>query len=59
MDWPVGVKAEALFSSDRALSIIDQDAPAWAFLDPNNPTGLRHRLNESLATLGSNHPSDV
>ena len=59
MDWPVGVKAEALFSSDRALNIIDQDAPVWACLDPNNPTGLKHRLNETLATLGSNHPSDV
>ena len=59
MDWPVGVKAEALFSSDRALSIIDQDAPVWACLDPNNPTGLKHRLNERLATLGSNHPSDI
>ena len=59
MDWPVGVKAETLFSSDRALSIIDQDTPVWAFLDPNNPTGLKHRLNEKLATFGSNHPSDV
>ena len=59
MDWPIGVKAEALFSSDRALSIIDQDTPAWACLDPNNPTGLKHRLNERLATLGSNHPNDV
>ena len=59
MDWPVGVKAEALFSSDRALSIIDQDAPVWDCLDPNNPAGLKHRLNEVLATLGSNHPSDV
>ena len=59
MDWPVGVKAGALFSSDRALSIIDQDAPVWAFLDPKNPTGLKNRLNETLATLGSNHPSDV
>ena len=59
MDWPVGVKAEALFSSDRALSIIDQDAPVWACLDPNNPTGLKHRLDETLATLGSNHPNDV
>ena len=59
MDWPVGVKAEALFSSDRALSIIDQDAPVWACLDPSNPTGLKHRLNEKLATLGSNHPNDL
>ena len=31
MDWPVGVKAGALFSSDRALNIIDQNAPVWAF----------------------------
>ena len=59
MDWPAGVKAEALFSSDRALSIIDQDAPVWAFLDPNNPLGLKQKLNETLATLGSNHPNDV
>jgi len=28
-------------------------------LDPKNPTGLKHRLDETLATLGSNHPSDV
>ena len=59
MDWPVGVKAGALFSSDRALNIIDQNAPVWAFLDPKNPTGLKHRLNEKLATFGSSHPSDV
>jgi len=59
MDWPVGVKAGALFSSDQALTMFDQDAPVWAFLDPNNPSGLKHRLNETLATLGSNHPSDV
>ena len=59
MDWPKGVTAEALFSSDVALNLMDGKDPAWALLNPDNPSGLKHQLNTTLASLGSKHPESV
>ena len=59
MDWPVGVKAEALFSSDAARSVMNPNEPAWSLLNPSNPDGLKSQLDAKLSTLGSNHPKNV
>lgn len=59
MDWPVGVKAEALFSSDTARSVMNPNEPAWSLLNPSNPDGLKSQLDAKLSTLGSNHPKNV
>ena len=59
MDWPKSVTAEALFSSDVALNIMDGSEPAWALLNPDNPSGLKSQLNTTLASLGSKHPESV
>ena len=59
MDWPSGVKAEALFSSDVARNMMNLDEPAWSLLDPNNPSGLKHQLDARLSDLGSKHPQGV
>ncbi|MGB1568053.1 MAG: hypothetical protein ACPHBQ_06210, partial [Candidatus Poseidoniaceae archaeon] len=59
MDWPAGVKAEALFSSDTARSMMNSSEPAWSLLNPNNPAGLKSLLDAKLSTLGSNHPQHV
>lgn len=59
MDWPVGVKAEALFSSDTARSVMNPNEPAWSLLNPSNPDGLKSQLDAKLSTLGSNHPQNV
>ena len=59
MDWPAGVKAEALFSSDAARSMMNPSEPAWSILDPNNPSGLKAQLQSKLNTVGSKHPEGV
>ena len=59
MDWPFGVKAEALFSSDVARNMMNLDEPAWSLLDPNNPSGLKHQLDSKLSDVGSKHPQGV
>jgi len=56
MDWPAGVKAEALFSSETARSMMNSGEPAWSMLDPNNPSGLKSQLQLKLTAIGSNHP---
>jgi len=59
MDWPAGVKAEALFSSDTARSVMNPNEPAWSLLNPSNPAGLKSLLDAKLSALGSNHPQNV
>ena len=59
MDWPAGVKAEALFSSDAVRSMMNPSEPAWSILDPNNPSGLKAQLQSKLNTVGSKHPEGV
>ena len=59
MDWPAGVKAEALFSSDAARSMMNPSEPAWSILDPNNPSGLKAQLQSKLTAIGSKHPEGV
>ena len=59
MDWPAGVKPEALFSSDAARSMMNQTEPVWSFLNPDNPSGLKQQIDAKLAELGSNHPAGV
>ncbi|MGB1897641.1 MAG: hypothetical protein ACPHRB_02270 [Candidatus Poseidoniaceae archaeon] len=59
MDWPKSVTAEALFSSDVALNIMDGSEPAWALLNPDNPSGLKSQLKIKLDSLGSKHPEPV
>ena len=59
MDWPAGVKAEALFSSDAARSMLNPSEPAWSILDPNNPSGLKSQLQSKLTAIGSKHPEGV
>ena len=59
MDWPAGVKAEALFSSDAARSMMNPSEPAWSILDPNNPSSLKAQLQSKLNTVGSKHPEGV
>ena len=59
MDWPAGVKAEALFSSDAARSMMNPSEPAWSILDPNNPSGLKSQLQSKLTAIGSKHPEGV
>ena len=59
MDWPAGVKPEALFSSDAARSMMNQTEPVWSFLNPDNPSGLKQQIDAKLAELGSNHPVGV
>ena len=59
MDWPAGVKAEALFSSDAARSMMNPSEPAWSMLDPNNPSGLKSQLQSKLTAIGSKHPEGV
>ena len=59
MDWPVGVTAEALFSSDVALGIMHGKEPAWALLNPDNPSGLKHQITTALASRGSKHPDSM
>ena len=59
MDWPAGVKPEALFSSDAARSMMNQTEPVWALLNPDNPSGLKQQIDAKLAELGSNHPAGV
>ena len=59
MDWPAGVKAEALFSSDATRSMMNPSEPAWSILDPNNPSGLKSQLQSKLTAIGSKHPEGV
>ncbi len=59
MDWPNGVKVEALFSSDAARSMMNQSEPAWSMLNPNNPSGLKKQLDAKLSSMGSKHPRGV
>ena len=59
MDWPAGVKAEALFSSDAARSMMNPSEPAWSILDSNNPSGLKSQLQSKLTAIGSKHPEGV
>ena len=59
MDWPAGVKAEALFSADTARSMMNSSEPAWSILDPNNPSGLKSQLQSKLTAIGSKHPEGV
>ena len=59
MDWPAGVKAEALFSSDAARSMMNSSEPAWSMLDPNNPSSLKSQLQSKLTAIGSKHPEGV
>ena len=59
MDWPAGVKAEALFSSDAVRSMMNPSEPAWSMLDPNNPSGLKSQLQSKLTAIGSKHPEGV
>lgn len=59
MDWPAGVKAEALFSSDAVRSMMNPSEPAWSILDPNNPSGLKSQLQSKLTAIGSKHPEGV
>ena len=59
MDWPAGVKAEALFSSDAVRSMMNPSEPAWSILDPNNPSGLKAQLQSKLTAIGSKHPEGV
>ena len=59
MDWPAGVKPEALFSSDAARSMMNQTEPVWSLLNPDNPSGLKQQIDAKLAELGSNHPAGV
>ncbi|MGB2446389.1 MAG: glucose-1-phosphate thymidylyltransferase [Candidatus Poseidoniaceae archaeon] len=59
MDWPAGVKAEALFSADTARSMMNSSEPAWSMLDPNNPSGLKSQLQSKLSAIGSKHPVGV
>ena len=59
MDWPAGVKVEALFSSDAARSMMNPSEPAWSILDPNNPSGLKAQLQSKLTAIGSKHPEGV
>ena len=59
MDWPAGVKAEALFSADTARSMMNSSEPAWSMLDPNNPSGLKSQLQSKLSAIGSKHPEGV
>ena len=59
MGWPAGVKAEALFSSDAARSMMNPSEPAWSMLDPNNPSGLKSQLQSKLTAIGSKHPEGV
>ena len=59
MDWPAGVKSEALFSSDAARSMMNPSEPAWSMLDPNNPSGLKAQLQSKLTAIGSKHPEGV
>ena len=59
MDWPAGVKAEALFSADTARSMMNSSEPAWSMLDPNNPSGLKSQLQSKLTAIGSKHPEGV
>ena len=59
MDWPAGVKAEALFSSDVAHNIMNPNDPVWSLLDSNNPSNLKHLIEAKLGELGSQIPEDV
>jgi len=59
MDWPNGVKVEALFSSDAARSMMNQSEPAWSVLNPDNPSGLKKQLDAKLSSMGSKHPRGV
>ena len=59
MDWPAGVKPEALFSSDAARSMMNQTEPVWSLLNPDNPSGLKQQIDAKLAEFGSNHPAGV
>ncbi len=59
MDWPTGVKAETLFSSDIARSMMNQSEPVWSMLNPDNPSGLKKQLDAKLSSLGSKHPQGV
>ena len=59
MDWPAGVKAEALFSSDAVRSMMNPSEPAWSILDSNNPSGLKAQLQSKLTAIGSKHPEGV
>lgn len=59
MDWPAGVKAEALFSSDAVRSMMNPSKPAWSMLDPNNSSGLKSQLQSKLTAIGSKHPEGV
>lgn len=59
MDWPNGVKVEALFSSDTARSMMNQSEPAWSVLNPDNPSGLKKQLDAKLSSMGSKHPRGV
>lgn len=59
MDWPDGVKTEALFSSDTAHSLMDPNQPVWSLLDPKNPSNLKRQIELELAQLGPKHPHGV
>ncbi|MGB2352942.1 MAG: glucose-1-phosphate thymidylyltransferase [Candidatus Poseidoniaceae archaeon] len=59
MDWPAGVKAEALFSADTVRGMMNSSEPAWSMLDPNNPSGLKAQLQSKLSAIGSKHPEGV
>lgn len=59
MDWPAGVKAEALFSADTVRGMMNSSEPAWSMLDPNNPSGLKAQLQSKLSAIGSKHPKGV
>ena len=59
MDWPAGVKAEALFSSDVAHNIMNPNDPVWSLLDSNNPSNLKHLIEAKLGELGTQIPEDV
>ena len=59
MDWPAGVKAEALFSSSVALSMFEKSHPAWMLLDGEMSFSLKQQLAEKLKLLGAKHPSKV
>ncbi len=59
MDWPEGVKTEALFSSEAACSVVGKGQPAWLLLDPDNPANLKRQLDAKLSDVGSKHPRGV
>ena len=58
MDWPSGVKAEALFSSDVARNMMDSEN-LLGRCSINNPSGLKHHLDAKLSDVGSKHPQGV